>query len=117
MYNSTKDKATLRLLVEECLQHPEASSTSSLLNKDHEVPVAISVKEMEENMDIFGKCIATLVCYLEQQGVLEIKHIINDRCTLKCSGGPSHLRALTKKVPSVAAAMKELKKDGMCIIQ
>lgn len=118
MYNSTKDKATLRLLVDECLplyQCPESSSPSfsqSSQNKDHKL--AISIDEMEKSMDISAVCISTLLCYLEQQGYLEIKYIINDRCTLECSDGPSQLKALAKKVPSVAAAIKALKEDGMC---
>ena len=59
-------------------------------------------------MDIYEACIATLLCYLEKQGYLEIKHIIKDKCTLKCDGGPNHLTALAKKVPVVAAAVEKL---------
>jgi excinuclease UvrABC nuclease subunit len=119
VYNSVKDKATLRMLVDKCFplcQCPDAASPSEsssqcLQHESHKV--AISIDEMERIMDIYGQCIATLVCYLEQRGDLEIEHITNDICKLKCSGGPSHLRALAKKVPSVAAAKKQLEKDGI----
>ena len=117
VYNSIKDKSTLRLLVDKCFplyQCPDAASPSSsqcLQYESHKV--AIAIDEMEKNMDIFGTCIATLICYLEQRGDLEIKHIINDRCTLKCSGGPSHLRALAREVPTVEAAKKQLERDGI----
>ena len=116
VYNSVKDKATLWMLVDKCFKCPDAvspsrSSSQCLQHESHEV--AISIDEMESTMDIFGQCITTLVCYLEQRGDLEIKHITNDTCKLKCSGGPSHLRALVKKVPSVAAAKKQLEKNGI----
>jgi hypothetical protein len=59
---------------------------------------------MEKDMDIFESCISTLIYYLEQEGYLEIKNVTEDKCTLKCSGGQSHLDALADKVPIVKTA-------------
>ena len=64
-------------------------------------------------MDILGVCISTLLCYLEQEGYLEIKHVTMDKCTLKCSGGQNHLMALAEKVPIVKAAVKEGYNNGV----
>lgn len=66
-------------------------------------------------MDIYGNCISTLLCYLEQQGYLEIKHVTKDKCTLKCSGGQTHLDALANKVSIVKIAAAD-KKNGMFIL-
>ena len=120
VYNSTTDKKILQLLVDKCLplcQYRETLTQSSQEYNGH--GIAISIEDMEKVMDIDGSCISTLLCYLEQRGYLEIKHITLDKCTLKCSGGQTHLDALANKVPIVkvaaAAAVKKDKKNGTLI--
>lgn len=126
VYNSTTDKNTLKLLVEKCLPlcscpevlTPPFSSSSQSSQAQTECnghDVAISIDDMEKSMDIFGNCISTLLCYLEQEGYLEIKYVTTDKCTLKCSGGQSHLDALVDKDPivKVAAEVNEVGGNGM----
>lgn len=123
VYNSTTDKNTLKLLVEKCLplcSCPEVltppfsssyqSSQAQIECNGHDV--AISIDEMEKSMDIFGNCISTLLCYLEQKGYLEIKYVTTDKCTLKCSGGQKHLDALVDN-DSIVKAAAEVIGNGM----
>ena len=63
-------------------------------------------------LDLKEECVATLLCYLELQGWLEVRNPVRDTCTLKCYGGHRQLRALARKVPSVAAATARLREKG-----
>ena len=58
------------------------------------------------------ECLATLLCYMELQGLLEMMEPVRDTCSLRCLGGARQLRALAGKVPAVAAATATLREKG-----
>ena len=134
VYTNTVDSYTVRKLVgkifpicqcQEQKQRQQPSSetpppsdsinTLPSLNSPRECAgheLAIPVKEMVQSMDVSEECISTLLCYLELQGWLEVMNVINDNCTLKCSGGSRQLKSLIKKVPAVAVAAEILRENG-----
>ena len=90
--------------------NPSQSSTRPCV--DRQPQMTISAKEME-NLDIKESCTATLVCYLELQGWLEITNSIYDICTLKWDGGSDQLKSLERVFPVVAAATAKLRGKGI----
>lgn len=78
--------------------------------------VSIPIENTVQSLDVKEECIQTLLCYLELQGWLEMKGITKDSCTLKCYGGPRQLRALSQKVPAVAAASARLVESGKMVL-
>ena len=74
--------------------------------------VAVSIDSTVQALDVKEECLATLLCYLELRGWLEVMSPLKDTCTLKCYGGPRQLRALARKVPAVAAAVARTKEQG-----
>lgn len=66
----------------------------------------ITIEEISQSLDVNKECIATHLCYLEQQDWLKIINVFNDTCTLKWSGGEAKLKALSKKVRAVGEAVK-----------
>lgn len=93
----------------------ELSSTTINSQKicgGHEVDVRI--QRMEEMMDIKGDSIATLLCYLEKKGYLEITNILTDRdiCRLHYYGGERQLEDLKQNYTAVEKGAI-LKKEGI----
>jgi len=78
--------------------------------RGHEV--AVPIEDTVESLDTREECLFTLVCYMELLGSLQVVGKTYDRCTLRCYGGPRQLRALARKVPSVAAAAAILMERG-----
>ena len=73
-----------------------------------------------EKLDLKEDCTATLLCYLELKGWLEITNAVCDICTIKWSGGPGseQLKALENKgFPVVAAAAAKLREEGTLIFK
>ena len=123
-YDSTTETDCLKKLVEKifpkcsCQETPDSvplrasqkvSGKSQRNCSGHEVDLRI--EEMEQVMDIYGRSVATLLCYLELDGRLEIKNVINDTCTLYYHGGQSQLEVLKQNYPAVAKAA-ELSEEG-----
>ena len=77
--------------------------------------VAIDIESTVKVLDAREECLATLLCYLELQGWIEVMNPILDTCSLKCYGGSRQLRALARKVPAVAAAVARLREQGEAI--
>lgn len=74
--------------------------------------VTIPIEETTQSLDVFKKCISTLLCYLEQQKCLEVVNLsYDDTCILTWEGGKKQFRALKRKVPVVAKAA-ELIENG-----
>lgn len=63
--------------------------------------VAISIDSLIHSLDLKEETLATMLCYLESHGWIEVLNPINDTCCLKCYGGSGQLKALTKRVPAV----------------
>lgn len=74
--------------------------------------VAIAIEATVQALDAREECLATLLCYLELQGWVEVLSPVLDVCTLKCYGGSRQLRSLARKVPAVAAATARLRQQG-----
>ena len=74
--------------------------------------VAIPIEATVQDLDVREECLSTLLCYLEFESWVEVLNHVNDTCTLKCYGGLKQLRALARKVPSVAAATAMLRAKG-----
>ena len=74
--------------------------------------VTIPIETTVQALDVREECLSTLLCYIELQSWLEVLNPVNDTCTLKCYGGPRQLRALARKLPSVAAAIARLREQG-----
>ena len=78
--------------------------------------VAISIDSLVHSLDLKEETLATMLCYLEFQGWIEVLNPINDTCCLKCYGGPGQLKALAKRVPAVNVGVSiERKKGKECI--
>ena len=126
-YSDTVDSSTLKTLIDrlfppcqnKCSEQSQSQQTPPTSSPDstnspptlssprccrgHEV--LIPIEELSKTLDVHKKCIATFLCYLEQQEWLKIISIFNDTCTLKWGGGKEQLRAL-QKVHAVAEAVK-----------
>ena len=72
---------------------------------------AVPVDHMVQTLDVYEEGITTLLCYMEVQGWLEVLPPINDTCILKCYGGSRQLSALSKKVPAIALAFAQMKRN------
>ena len=89
---------------------PPPMSAGSRWCAGHEV--AVPMESTVQALDVKEECLATLLCYLELRGWLEVMSPVKDACTLRCYGGPRQLRALARKVPAVAAAVARAKEQG-----
>ena len=89
---------------------PLPLSTSHRCCTGHEV--AFPIEAMELALDVKEECLATLLCYLELRGWIDMLSPGRDVCSLKCYGGARQLRALARKVPAVAAAVAWLRNNG-----
>lgn len=74
-----------------------------------------------EKLDIRQDCTATLLCYLELEGWLEITNAVCDTCTIKWGDKPEpeRLNILKKEFPVVDAAVaihQENKRMPKCMI-
>ena len=72
---------------------------------------ALPVDHVVQTLDVSEEGITTLFCYMELQGWLEVLPPISDTCVLKCYGGSRQLSALSKKVPAIASALTQLKRN------
>ncbi len=107
-------------------ESPSTASSSNSVNTGNGAPlplrhhsrwcagheVAIPIESTVQSLDAKSESLATLLCYLELQGWIEVFSPVWDVCTLKCYGGSRQLRALAQKVPAVAAAAARLKEQG-----
>lgn len=78
--------------------------------------VSIPIEATVQALDVKEECLSTLLCYLEFESWVEVMNSVNNTCTLKCYGGLRQLRALARKVPSVAAATAMLKQQGKNVL-
>ena len=94
-YNNTTELTSLRKLVDKAFPHPMPKHRA----------VAIRVEEMISCLEIKEECVSTLICYLEQRGLLEIIRDVKDTCTIKCFGEYT-LKDLAKKCPALDMAIR-----------
>lgn len=110
------DSYAIKKLVERALPLTEANPSDPSPPSNPQPPrgreVAIPIESTVLSLDVREECLATLLCYVELQGWLEVSTPVYDTCTLKCYGGARQLRALARKVPAVAAAAARLREKG-----
>lgn len=85
--------------------------TKDCTNTNNTVPgiccghmVAIDIDKSVIDFDMNEENIATILCYFEELGWIEVSQKINDCCKIVCYGGEKQLRKLSEKVPIIAAA-------------
>ena len=125
-YNDTVDSGTVKTLLDKifpacrCPEQGQSQQTLPTPSPDstHSPPTlslprscrgherVISIEETGRSLDINEECIATFLCYLEQQNWLKIISVFNDTCTLSWSGGETQLKAMRDKVRAVDEAIK-----------
>ena len=108
--NSETDSPDVSTLPITATNEPPPMSAGSRWCAGHEV--AVPIESTVQALDVKEECLATLLCYLELRGWLEVMSPVKDTCSLKCYGGPRQLRALARKVPAVAAAVARTKEQG-----
>lgn len=83
----------------------ESTSSSPRICGGHDV--AIPIESAVQELDMPEESIATLLCYLELHSNrwLEVLHPLKATCTVKFYGGRTHLKAVAKRIPPIAAAL------------
>ena len=98
----------------QCTQSPDfffSQSSQSSTGDNASQQRVISSKEMEQ-LDINENCTATLLCYLELEGWLEITNAVCDTCTIKWGDDVERLKVLEEKFRVVAAAAAKFQEKG-----
>ena len=101
-YNNTTELTSLKKLVDKAFSLPMSPSNEEIV---------ICVEEMKSCLEINEECVSTLICYLEQRGLLEIIDDIKNTCTIICGGGLK-LTDLAQKCPALDMAIRMCTKKG-----
>lgn len=65
------------------------------------------INQLSQSLDTKEETLSTLLCYLEQEGYIEVLNPINDTITVKCYEKDGGLLGLAKTVPLIDAALKQ----------